>query len=148
MPSTALSRNADIPDDATDSSTGHQHAPTLCPDLVELAKEFLVVFKVTQLTGRMLVFFQSPVGRGAYNEMYGLVGNPRQIARISLIQLVMCFVVGSGPRTPPQKAIRAPQRTETFRRVVCFHSIQHLPPIPLSIAQYKGLEVLIQTWRS
>src|SRR5205823_7134162 len=44
-----LAGNAHIADDAADPAPGHEDAPTLVPDLVELVEESLVILDVTEL---------------------------------------------------------------------------------------------------
>ena len=55
--------NADVTDDAANSSTGSQYACTLAPDFIELVEESVVILDLAELALISFIFFQRPIGR-------------------------------------------------------------------------------------
>src|SRR5262249_17897487 len=63
VPSTALSRDANIADDTANSPSRDKNANTFLPDSVKLDKEHFVIGNCSQLLFVWLVLFQCPIGR-------------------------------------------------------------------------------------
>jgi hypothetical protein len=76
MSSGAAPGDANVSNDAADSSARSQYARTLIPNLVQLIKEMLVVFKISHLTWGGPIFLESPVGWRCHDEMDRLVLYP------------------------------------------------------------------------
>ena len=75
--------NANVTDDAANSSTGNQHSCTLAPDFIELVEESVVILDLAELALILFIFFQRPIGRRRHNQMHAPIWNPREVARIA-----------------------------------------------------------------
>ena len=89
MPSGLFPRKADIADNYDKPSSLDKDAETFGPDFVEFRKKCVVVLNVSQLSVRLVVFFQAPVGRGGDDEVDGFIIDTRKIACISEHQFVL-----------------------------------------------------------
>jgi len=68
--------NANVTDDAANSSTGSQHSCTLAPDFIELVEEGIVILDLAELALIFFIFFQRPIGRRGDDKMHAPVWNP------------------------------------------------------------------------
>jgi hypothetical protein len=118
MPAGLFSRHADVADDAANATAGRKHPETLGPYSVEFVEEPTVVGNRPHLPIVLGIFLQRPIGRRRNDKMDRFVRQPRQIARVALVQTMRGCVERRGPGLPSEGFVSLAKGRKAFRRRV------------------------------
>ena len=88
----AFARKANVADNADEPAARNENAQAVTPNAVEFIMELLVVRNETELPFVFRVFLQSPIGRGRYDEVDRLFGNPVEFAGVTTTENLICFL--------------------------------------------------------
>src|SRR5689334_18971816 len=101
-----LTWDADVAYNTTNPSTRSEYASTLRPHFIQLRQEAFVISNVTELLRiTLVVLLQRPIRGRGNDEVYRIVGNPRQVPSIALLNHVRGAIERSWPRDRTEMGI-------------------------------------------
>jgi hypothetical protein len=79
-------RNANVTNDAHETSPRNEHSENVSPDFLKLIKESLVVIDVTELIVMLVIAFEIPVWWRRHDEVDALARKEREIPCVTVYE--------------------------------------------------------------